>query len=415
MSRRDAFAPDAGMLTTDQALAALLGAALPVRGSRPVGLARALGRVLAEDIVAPRAVPPHDNAAVDGYAVFAADLDPERAVRLPVTGRIPAGRPLDRPARRGEALRIFTGAPLPPGPDTILPQEVCDEADGMVALPPGKAGANLRRAGEDIRAGAVILHRGTRLRPQELGLAASIGLARLRVFRPVRVALFSTGDELRDPGAAAGAGAIYDSNRFVLHGLLAGLGCAVTDLGIVPDRLEAVTDTLAGAGRAHDLVLTSGGVSAGDEDHVRAAVSALGTLTFQRIAIKPGRPLAFGRVGAAAFLGLPGNPVASMLTFLIFARPLLLTLAGAAAVTPRRYPVVAGFAATKRPGRREYLRATLRRTADGALVAQRFAVEGSGILTSMTASDGLIELPESLAAVSPGDRVDFLPFSELLG
>ncbi len=414
MSRRDAFAPDDDMLTVDAALAALLRAAQPVTGTELLGLTGALGRVLAEDIVSGRAVPPHDNAAVDGYAVFADDLDPREGARLPVTGRIPAGQPLGRLARRGEALRIFTGAPVPAGPDTILPQEVCVAADGMVVLPPERRGANLRRAGEDIQAGATVLRRGVRLRPQELGLAASIGVGRLRVFRPVRVAIFSTGDEVRDPGDLADAGAIYDSNRFVLHGLLRGLGCAVSDFGIVPDRQEAVAETLARAGWGHDLVLTSGGVSAGDEDHVRAAVGTLGALDFWRIAIRPGRPLAFGRVGEAAFLGLPGNPVASMTTFLIFARPLLLTMAGATLVTPRFYPVVAGFAAKKRPGRREYLRASLRPGPDGALVAERFPFEGSGILTSMTASDGLIDLPEALAGVAPGDLVRFLPFSEVL-
>ncbi len=411
----DAFAVSADMLTAAEALTTLLRAVAPVKERETVGLTLALGRVLAEDIVSPRAVPPHDNAAVDGYAVYADDLDPASQVLLPVTGLITAGRPLTSPALRGEALRIFTGAPVPPGPDTILPQEICEEAHGHVTVPPQKRGANLRRAGEDIQTGAVVLRRGTRLRPQELGLAASIGVGEVSVFRPVRVALFSTGDEVREPGCSAGAGAIYDSNRFILHGLLRGLGCAITDFGIVPDRLGAVTDTLARAGYGHDLVLTSGGVSAGDEDHVRTAAAALGALEFWRIAIRPGRPLAFGRVGDAMFLGLPGNPVACMITFLIFARPLLLALAGATVTPPQTYRVIAGFSAKKRQGRREYLRASLHRTADGSVIANRFPQEGSWILTSMTASCGLIDLPESLGGVAPGDWVEFLQFSDVLG
>jgi len=411
----DAFAPTGDMLTAAQARAALTAAVEPVRGRDSVGLFEAAGRVLAADVVSGRAVPPCDNSAVDGYAVCAGDLDPDGEVALPVTGRVVAGGTLGRPGRRGEAARIFTGAPVPEGYDTILPQEVCREASGnRIILPGARRGSNLRRAGEDIEAGAVALRAGTRLRPQEIGLAASIGLARLEVVRRPRVAVFSTGDELREPGQPAEGAAIHDSNRYILAALLGGLGCVVEDFGIVPDRPAAVRDALAGAAAGCDAVLTSGGVSTGEEDHVRAAVEALGRLEFWRVAIRPGRPLAFGRIGAVPFLGLPGNPVAVMVTFLMLARPLIQTLAGAAAPPPRGFPVTAGFAAKKRVGRREWLRATIRRTPDGRAVADRFPRDGSGILTSMTESDGLVELPEELDCVREGDAVDFLPFSELL-
>ncbi|MFA7429127.1 MAG: gephyrin-like molybdotransferase Glp [Rhodospirillaceae bacterium] len=414
----DAFAPGKDMLRTAEALERLTAAVSPVTGTEDVALMAALGRVLAVDVTAARAVPPHDNTAVDGYAVFHADLLADGDVTLPVTGRIAAGHVLDRPARRGEALRIFTGAPMPPGPDTILPQEVCTaHDDGTVTLPPVKQGANLRRMGEDIQPGDVILPAGRRLRPQDIGLAASIGVGGLTVRRAVRAAVFSTGDEVRDPvaGQDAGPGAIYDSNRFVLMGLLRGLGAEVVDLGIVPDEPDAVRAVLTRAQAEADVVITSGGVSTGDTDHVKGAVEALGALNFWRIAIRPGRPLAFGHVGGVPFIGLPGNPVASMVTFLVFARPLLLRLMGAEDKAPLAVPVMADFAFKKRVGRREWVRGSLRRGEDGRLVLSRFPREGSGILTSMVASDGIAVLPEDLPAVEPGTILDFLPFSEVLG
>lgn len=413
----DAFAPGKDMLRTAEALERLRAAVTPLEGTEDVSLMDALGRVLAVDVAASRAVPPHDNAAVDGYAVFHEDLSTDGDVTLPVTGRIAAGHVLDRPARRGEALRIFTGAPVPPGPETILPQEVCTAHDnGTVTLPPVKKGANLRKAGEDIQPGDVILPAGRRLRPQDIGLAASIGVGGLTVRRRLRAAVFSTGDEVRDPvaGQDAGPGAIYDSNRFVLMGLLRGLGAEVVDMGIVRDEADAVRATLDRAGAEADVVITSGGVSTGDTDHVKGAVEALGALNFWRIAIRPGRPLAFGHVKGVPFIGLPGNPVASMLTFMIFARPMLLRLMGAEDVAPLAVPAVADFSFKKRVGRREWVRASVRPGADGRLVLSRFPKEGSGILTSMVASGGLAELPEDLPAVEPGTVLHFLPFSELL-
>ncbi|WP_142850026.1 gephyrin-like molybdotransferase Glp [Telmatospirillum sp. J64-1] len=411
----DAFAPGKDMLRTHDALQALLSAVAPVAETETVGLFEAAGRVLAQDVVSDRAVPPHDNSAVDGWAVFHSDLKEEGGTRLPVGGRIPAGHVLDRPARPGETFRIFTGAPVPAGCDTILPQEVCAEENGVVTLPFTKKGANLRKAGEDIQAGSVILRAGTILRPQEIGLAASIGRGSLSVFRRLKVAIFSTGDEVRDPGQEAEPGAIYDSNRYVLWSLLRGMGCEVTDLGIVKDRPELVREALTQAMTGFDAVLTSGGVSTGEEDHVKAVVEDLGSLHFWRIAIRPGRPLAFGQVGATPFIGLPGNPVATMLTFLIFARPLLRRMMGMPDSLPRTYPAIADFSFKKRVGRREWLRGSLYRAEDGRVMLRRFPSEGSGILTSMVASDGLIVLPEDLPAVEPGTLLDFLPFSEVLG
>ena len=299
----DCFAFGGPLIGLDAALTLLLERTAPVTGVETAPLAAARGRVLAEDIVAPRDVPPHDNSAVDGYEVYFDDLAPGAETALPVKGRAAAGHPLAGAQARATAVRIFTGAPMPPGadgsqaggPDTVLMQEDCVETDGVVVVPPGlKRGANRRKRGEDIKAGAIILRAGRRLKPQDIGLAASIGLTRVPVRQPLRVALFSTGDEIREPGTPAPAGAVYDANRFALLAALQGLGCSVTDLGILPDRFATIRDALAGAAAAHDLILTSGGMSTGDEDHIKPAVEALGALHFWRLAIKPGRPIAFG-------------------------------------------------------------------------------------------------------------------------
>ena len=410
----DCFAFGGALMTAGEALA-LLGERLSaVTEVETVALGDACGRILAEDVTAPMPVPPHDNAAVDGYAVHFDDLDPDRETRLPIGRRIAAGQAAGAPAPRGAAVRIFTGAAMPDGPDTVLMQEDCRAEGGAVTVPPGiRRGANRRRAGEDVRAGAVILRAGRRLRAQDTGLAASVGRARLAVRRPLRAALFSTGDEIREAGADLPPGCVYDANRYAVAGLLAGLGCAVSDLGILPDRPEAVRGGLAEAARSHDLVMTSGGVSTGEEDHVRAAVEALGSIHFWRLAIRPGRPLALGQIGRVPFVGLPGNPVAVMVTFMRFARPAILRLAGAADEAPRTFPVRAAFAYRKKVSRREWLRASLFTDADGALAARKFPRDGAGILTSMVESDGLIELPEALGEIAPGESVDFLPFSEV--
>jgi molybdopterin molybdotransferase len=414
----DCFAHGGRLMPADEALAMLAARLVTVAEPEAVALDRAHGRILAADLVAARDVPPHDNSAVDGYAVFFDDLDPEGETRLPVTGRAAAGHALGRAARRGAAIRIFTGAPMPDGPDTVMMQEDCrlegDRESPVVVIRPGiRRGANQRAAGEDVRAGATVLRRGRRLRPQDIGLAASLGLTRLTVYRALRVALMSTGDEVREPGAELPAGCIYDANRYMLRAALEGLGCAVSDLGILPDRFEPIRDALRGAAAGHDLIMTSGGVSVGEEDHVKAAVEALGALHLWRLAIKPGRPIAMGQVGRVPFVGLPGNPAAVMVTFLCFARPMIVRLAGGADVAPNLFRVRAGFDHKKKRDRREFVRARLVVAADGGLVADKFPRDGAGILMSLVDSDGLVELPEELTELAAGTWVDFLPFSQV--
>jgi molybdopterin molybdotransferase len=409
----DCFAFGGTLLGVDAALALIQERIVPVVEEEQVALADAAGRILARDLVAQIDVPPHANSAVDGFAICHADILPDRETVLPVGGRAAAGHPLDRPARRGEAIRIFTGAPMPEGADTVMMQEDCVVEEGRVRLKPGiKEGANRRHAGEDVAKGSTALAAGRRLEPADLGLAAALGADRLPVFRRLRVALLSTGDEVCEPGSERAPGAIYDANRIMLAALLSRLGCAVSDLGIRPDRAAALADTLAAAAAAHDLIVTSGGVSTGEEDHVRAAIEKLGRLDFWRLAIKPGRPVALGQINGKPLIGLPGNPVAAALTFAILARPLILRLAGAAAAAPLTFPVAAGFAWKKRPGRREYLRATIARR-DGAVVASRYPKDGAGILSSIVQSDGFVILDESLADLAPGTTVEFLPFSEV--
>ena len=411
----DCFAFGGQLLGVDAALALIQQRVQPVVSEEMAPLAEACGRVLAHDLVAAIDVPPHANSAVDGYTVAHADLLPDQDTVLPVTGRAAAGHPLGHAARPGEAIRIFTGAPMPDGVDTVMMQEDCVVEEGRVRLAPGiKKGANRRHAGEDVAKGAVALPAGRRLKPADLGLAAALGNDRLPVFRQLRVALLSTGDEVREPGQPLAPGMIYDANRVMLMALLQGLGCAVSDLGIRPDRAAALADTLAAASTGHDLIVTSGGVSTGEEDHVKTAIEQLGRLDFWRLAIKPGRPVALGQVRGVPLIGLPGNPVAAALTFAVLARPLILRLAGADAAPPLLVPVKAGFAYRKKAGRREYLRASLMRE-NGEAVARRYPKDGAGILSSIVQSDGFVVLDEDMSDVTPGLAVDFLAFSEVLG
>jgi len=409
------------MLTLEEALAQLLAAARPVAQTESVATEDAGGRVLARAQVARVDVPPLDNSAMDGYALRAADV-PVAGTRLTVAQRIAAGSVGARLAP-GTAARIFTGAPLPEGADAIVMQELCRaEADdgergsalGTVVidhLP--SPGEWIRRRGEDIASGCEILAAGTRLLPQQLGLAAAIGAAALPVFRRLRVAVFSTGDELVMPGAVAPeampAGAIYNSNRALLIGLLRQLQCEVVDLGIVPDSLEATRAALRRAAAGVDLIVSSGGVSTGEEDHVKPAVTAEGSLALWRIAIKPGKPLAHGSVGAAAFIGLPGNPVSSLVTFLLLVRPFILKAQGATATAQRRLTLRADFDWPKPDARREFLR--VRRNDEGGL--DLFANQNSSVLTSAVWADGLLDNPPGRAIVR-GDAVSFLPFADLL-
>ncbi len=410
----DCFAHGGRLMRLDEALAEIAGRVERVTESESVRLHDCLGRVLLEDVIAPADVPPHDNSAVDGYAIHFDDLNAESETRLPIGARVTAGHPLDRPARRGEAIRIFTGALMPQGPDTVMMQEDCEEAEGSVIIRPGiKRGANRRERGEDIRAGDTALQKGRRLRAQDVGQAAAMGRAALTVSQPLKVALFSTGDELREPGEALPPGCIYDSNRYTVAALLHGLGCAVTDLGILRDNRDAVERALCGAMEMHDLVITSGGVSVGEEDHVKQAVEALGAIHAWRLAIKPGRPIALGQLGRLPFVGLPGNPVAVMVTFLNVVRPMILRLMGGEPEPPRTFKVPAGFDHKKKRERREWVRCRLETGADGTPLARPFERQGAGILTSMVESDGLVELPEEMTYLEAGTLVDFLPFSEV--
>jgi molybdopterin molybdotransferase len=411
----DCFAFGAALMSAEAALERIAVLSVTPPPVETVPLKEAAGRILAAPVVAARDVPPHDNAAVDGYAVCFADLAADGPTVLPVGGRAAAGHPLGRAVRRGEAIRIFTGAPMPEGADTVLMQEDCRERGGSVSLAPGiKRGANRRARGEDVAADSVALAAGIKLRPQEVGLAAALGHTGLPVYRRLAVALLSTGDEVREPGGALPPGAIYDSNRYTLHALLEGLGCVVDDLGILRDDAASVRAALGEAAASHDLVVTSGGVSAGEEDHVKASVEALGRLHFWRLAIRPGRPAAMGQVGGVPFLGLPGNPVAVMVTFVLLARPLILRLQGASALAPRLYRVAAGFDHKKKASRAEFLRARLERGADGGWVARKYPRDGAGILSSLVAADGLVAIGEGVTSVAPGMAVDFLPFSEVL-
>jgi molybdopterin molybdotransferase len=397
------------MLTRDEALARMLARAVPLAATETVPTELALGRVLAAAQTSAISVPSADNTQMDGYAVRAADCAGGDA-RLPVSQRIPAGS-VGAPLQPGTAARIFTGAFIPPGADSAVMQEQC-EADGehVVVRHTPVAGEWVRRTGEDIRAGAEILAAGTRLNPAHLGLAASVGLAALPVVRRPRVAVFFTGDELTMPGQPLAPGAIYNSNRYLLRGLLQGLGCEVTDLGIVPDTLAATRAALRAAAGEHDLIVTSGGVSVGEEDHVKPAVEAEGRLDLWQIAIKPGKPLAFGEVdradGHAWFVGLPGNPVSSFVTFLLFVRPFLLRLQGAVELAPRAIPLRADFAWPRADRRNEFLRARI--NAAGGL--DLFPNQGSAVLTSMAWGDGLVDNPPG-QTIACGDVVRFLPFN----
>jgi molybdopterin molybdotransferase len=404
------------MLSVREALDTLLAAARPLQEIEVVSTLDANGRVLALDQASTIAVPSADNTSMDGYAVRALDCVNGGAT-LRVAQRIAAGQ-VGEPLEAGSAARIFTGAMIPAGADAVVMQEQCEPNGEMVTIRHTPAsGEWIRRTGEDIQAGATILAAGTRLRSQELGLAASVGLASLPVRRRLRVAVFFTGDELTMPGEAPGGvlapGAIYNSNRFTLRALLENFGCIVNDFGIVPDTLDATRATLVEAARENDLIITSGGVSVGEEDHIKPAVEHEGQLNMWQIAVKPGKPLAFGEVrkdgGSAFFLGLPGNPVSSFVTFLLFVRPFLLRLQGVSGpVEPRAWQLRADFSLAKADRRNEFLRARV--NAGGGL--DLFPNQGSGVLTSTVWGDGLIDNPPG-RAIHEGDIVRFIPFAEL--
>lgn len=388
----------------------------PVTGTETVALRDACGRVLAADIVAPLDLPPFDNSAVDGYAVRHADLAAGGDTRLIVSGRVMAGQRQVRALAPREAVRIFTGAPMPQGADTVFMQEDCRAEGDAVVLPAGlKPGANRRLAGEDVKSGSVVLPVGRFLSAADVALVAALGFTAVEVRHRVRVALFSTGDEIVEPGAPRPPSALFDANRFLLANLLTRLGAEVTDLGIVADDPAALMRAIGEAAKNHDLVLTSGGVSTGEADHVRMAVEKIGRLVFWRVAIKPGRPVAMGVVAGAAFAGLPGNPVAAFVTFVRVVRPLLLRLGGAQPQPLIPLPVKAAFSYRKKKGRREYVRVALRRAADGGIEAVKHPQEGAGVITSLTQTDGLAELGDDVTEIKPGATVGFLSYASLVG
>ncbi|WP_261802424.1 gephyrin-like molybdotransferase Glp [Variovorax sp. PAMC28562] len=405
------------LMPLDEAVASLLAKAAPAVGTESVLTFEADGRVLAQDVVSALTVPPRDNSAMDGYAVRAADCATADSV-LQVTQRIPAGT-VGSALAAGTAARIFTGAQIPEGADAIVMQEdtsTLPQEDGLgsvcINVAPD-AGQWIRRAGEDVAAGDVVLARGERLTPAALGLAASVGFDRLTVAKRPRVALLSTGDELVMPGEVAPesmkAGSIYNSNRFFMRALLHRLGCEVNDLGIVPDRRDATIDALRTAAANNDLIITTGGVSVGEEDHIKAAIQALGELQLWSLSMKPGKPFAYGNINGTHITGLPGNPVSSFMTFLLLVRPFILTLQGAARVTVESVAMRADFDWPRPDRRREFLRA--RRNADGGL--DLFANQSSGVLTSAVWGDGVVDTPAG-QPINKGDTVRFIPFASLI-
>ena len=413
----DCFAHDKRRLRHDEALSILKRRVVPVAGKEAVPLALAAGRILADPAVALQPVPAHTNAAVDGYAFAAAGYDAVAGTELPVDGRAAAGHRLESAPGPGAAARIFTGAVMPSGHDTVVMQEDAETrtAGGrtFVSIPPGLTrGANVRRAGEDVEARETLLQAGAVLRPQELAALASIGMAEVSCFARLKVAIVSTGDEVVKPGAPLGEGQVYDANAPMLAALIAGTGAIPDDLGVLPDDRDAVKRRLAAAARSYDAVVLSGGASRGEEDHTVAALDALGRRHLWQLAIKPGRPMSFGQIGDCVVLGLPGNPVAVLVCFLLYVWPLLRRMGGAEWPEPRRYRLPALFAfAGRKAGRRELWRGILKETPQG-LGVDKFPRDGSGLISGLRAAHGLIDIPEEMGDVQPGDLVSFIPFAE---
>jgi molybdopterin molybdotransferase len=412
----DCFVLDKDRLPHDEAIAILKSRVRPVAGIEPVKLADAAGRFLAEAVLSPRPIPAHDNAAVDGYAFAHEAYDQANGTRFRVVGQAAAGHPLGGTLSPDSAVRIFTGAVMPHGLDTVAMQEdvrlVRSGDESWVFIPPGlKQGANRRLAGEDAKAGLALLEPGARLRPQDVASAAAAGLDRLSCFAKLRVGILSTGDEILRPGETFSVGKVYDANAPMLRGLVQGAGAEAVDLGLLPDKAELVKAALADAARAYDAIVISGGASQGAEDHVVKSLDALGKRHLWQIAIKPGRPMSFGQIGNCVVLGLPGNPVAVFVCFLIYVRPVLTRLAGGTWPEPQRFPLPAAFTQKKKVGRREFWRARLTNDASGKVEVIKFPRDGSGLISSLREADGMIEVAEDIAEVTQGDLVAFIPFT----
>jgi len=413
----DCFVLDKDRLPHHEALEILRARVKQVTATEQVPLAEATGRFLAEPIIAPRPIPAHNNAAVDGYVFASSAYDSEKGASFRIAGEATAGHPFQGSAPGDGTIRIFTGAVIPPGLDTIAMQEDVrlEERDGVrwACIPPGlKPGANRRLAGEDTKAGETLVVTGTRMRPQEVASAAATGLDALFCHEPLKVAVFSTGDEILRPGEMFSEGKVYDANAPMLHGLIAATGAKAVDMGILADTAAEVTGALSQASRNFHAVVVSGGASQGQEDHVVRSIEELGKRHLWQIAIKPGRPMSFGQIGDCVMLGLPGNPVAVFVCFLMYVRPVLTRLAGGMWPEPVRYPVPAAFTQKKKKGRREFWRARLAKDGDGRLVVTKFPRDGSGLIASLREADGLIEVPEDVENVHSGELVNFIPFSE---
>ncbi|SFO95393.1 gephyrin-like molybdotransferase Glp [Pseudomonas sp. NFPP28] len=398
------------LLPVEEAIEQLLAQAPPPPATEMLALAQALGRVTAEEVFSPRDLPGWDNSAMDGYALRAFDV-PEQGGYLEVVGRIAAGHSTDVPLQPGQAVRIFTGAPLPPGADSVVPQERCRVYGQRIWCPPLRLGEHVRKRGEELQRGQRVLSTGKRLRAQELGLLAAAGIPRVKVYRPLRVCLLSSGDELREPGESLAPGQIYNSNRYLVAALLRGWGVEVHDYGVMADALAASRDALMLASSECDLPLTTGGVSVGEEDHLKQAIQALGKVEFWRLAIQPGKPLAFGQVAGKPWIGLPGNPTAALVTTLIVVRPFLLRAQGVERVLPVPVSVPAAFEWLKPNKRRQYLRARLSPDSDGQLRAILHPQQSSAMLAAACWADGLV-IVEREQQVLKGAAVPFLSFAD---